>query len=239
MTNDFNNVITPVLGVGVAAEAMGVKRKRCIWPLGSAACISCCPGPGMTVTPWGMTCSCPDVCPWPWTITVRVCWLPGTLVCWSTPEQTCCFCSEADKREYMHKRWKKMTITIFLSQSQLSHALCGNEAPTLTSLLCCEIDSSLTWMSWPSCARVSLTCPWPCARGVPACVCPVAVGLAAPWPLTVATGLVPGIAVETAWPRIICVTTCCPPWPGRQRCITVFARLLESVSTLMCTALTS
>lgn len=98
-------------------------------------------------------------------------------------------------------------------------------------------------MSWPSCARVSLTCPWPCARGVPACVCPVAVGLAAPWPLTVATGPVPGIAVETAWPRIICVTTCCPPWPGRQRCITllllVIARHLESVRTLICTALTS
>lgn len=97
-----------MLGVGVAAEAMGVKRKRCIWPLGSAACISCCPGPGMTVTPWGMTCSCPDVCPWPWTITVRVCWLPGTLVCWSTPEQTCCFCGEADKIEYMCKRLKKI-----------------------------------------------------------------------------------------------------------------------------------
>lgn len=120
-----------MLGVGVAAEAMGVKRKRCIWPLGSAACISCCPGPGMTVTPWGMTCSCPDVCPWPWTITVRVCWLPGTLVCWSTPEQTCCFCIEADKREYMHKRLKKRNkftnpLTVFLSQRQLCRALCSH-----------------------------------------------------------------------------------------------------------------
>lgn len=68
-------------------------------------------------------------------------------------------------------------------------------------------------MSCPSCASVSLTCPWPCARAVPGCVWPTALGLAAPWPLTVATGLAPGIAVETAWPRIICVTTCCPPWP--------------------------
>lgn len=69
-------------------------------------------------------------------------------------------------------------------------------------------------MSWPSWASVSLTCPWPCARAVPG-----AVGLAAPWPLTVATGLAPGIAVETAWPRMICVTTCCPPWPGEKEVV--------------------
>lgn len=50
-TSVFVNLLIPVLGVGVAAEAIGVKRKRCIWPPGSAACISCCPGPGMTVTP--------------------------------------------------------------------------------------------------------------------------------------------------------------------------------------------
>ena len=42
---------------------MGVKRKRWTWPLGMAACISCWPGPGMTVTPCGMICNCPWV--WP------------------------------------------------------------------------------------------------------------------------------------------------------------------------------
>ena len=45
--------VTAVLAVvvGVGTDAPGVKRKRCTWPLGMAACMSCCPGPGMTVTP--------------------------------------------------------------------------------------------------------------------------------------------------------------------------------------------
>lgn len=44
-------LIIPVLDVGAAAEGKGVKRKRCTWPFGIDACMSCCPGPGMTVTP--------------------------------------------------------------------------------------------------------------------------------------------------------------------------------------------
>lgn len=51
-----------VVGVAVEADeegAIGVKRKRWTWPLGMAACINCCPGPGMTVTPWGIICNCP------------------------------------------------------------------------------------------------------------------------------------------------------------------------------------
>lgn len=86
------SLIIPVLDVGVAAEASGVKRNRCTWPLGSAACMSCWPGPGMTVTPWGMTCSWPVVWPWPWTITVRACWVPLAPACRSTPDPACCFC---------------------------------------------------------------------------------------------------------------------------------------------------
>lgn len=35
----------------------GVKRNRCTWPLGMAACMSCCPGLGTTVTPWGRICN--------------------------------------------------------------------------------------------------------------------------------------------------------------------------------------
>lgn len=59
----------------VTGGGRGVKRKRCSCPLGRAACMSCCPGPGMTVTPWGMTWSWPVVCPWPWMTTVRP-WVP-------------------------------------------------------------------------------------------------------------------------------------------------------------------
>lgn len=94
------------------------------------------------------------------------------------------------------------------------------------------VSPSLTCVSWVSCARVSLTWPCPCARGVPGGVwpvaCPAAVGLAAPWPVTVATGLAPDIAVETAWPRMICVTTCWPPWPGTERCGKVDTQTMDT-----------
>lgn len=72
-----------VAGLGTGAVAPGVKRKRCTWPLGMAACMSCCPGPGMTVTPWGMTCSWPVVWPCPWITTVRP-WFPP----WNTQTHT-------------------------------------------------------------------------------------------------------------------------------------------------------
>ena len=59
------------LEAGAGAGGMGVKRKRCTWPLGMAACMSCWPGLGMTVTPAGMSCSWPVVWPCPWITTVR------------------------------------------------------------------------------------------------------------------------------------------------------------------------
>lgn len=97
--------VIPIPDVGVAAEGNGVNRKRCTWPLGSAACINCCPGPGMTVTPWGMTCSCPAVWPWPWTITVTACGVQVAPVCCSVPGPDCCFYREQSKSKRSRKLW--------------------------------------------------------------------------------------------------------------------------------------
>lgn len=64
-----------LLLAAVADVDSGVKRKRWTVPFGIAACMSCCPGPGRTVIPWGINCNCPVVCPCPWITTVKP-WLP-------------------------------------------------------------------------------------------------------------------------------------------------------------------
>lgn len=54
--------VTAVLAA-VEPGGRGVNRNLWMVPFGIAACINCCPGLGITVTPCGINCNCPVVCP--------------------------------------------------------------------------------------------------------------------------------------------------------------------------------
>lgn len=104
-----------------------------------------------------------------------------------------------------------------------------------------ECFLSQTCASCVSCATLSFSWPCPCARGVPGgvwpAVCPAVWGLATPCPAAEATGLVADIAVETAWPRVIWATTCCPPWPERESVFTFQIRCKHTFIFLRAAAL--